>query len=101
MSWKVQVCDRYDWIVALHLGGCISGIAPIAIPPDVELPPIPRGAGTLTTEQDETIVYFNDKWMAEVELSGGAQAYEIFSNVFDAPANVRANFEAVNGTIRL
>jgi hypothetical protein len=100
VSWKVQICDRFDWIVGSRSGQCISAAAPIVIPPGVRVPPVPQGAGTVTTLLGQTVVVFNDQWMHEVEYSGGARSYDIFSEVFDAPAGVRAAFESINGTIR-
>ena len=84
MSWRVQVCDRYDWI--------LGGQALIMIPPGIALPPIPQGAGSVTTFFGHTVVRFNDQWMAEIEASGGARSYEIFSQEFAPPAAVTAVF---------
>jgi hypothetical protein len=100
VSWKVQICDRYDWIVGSVLGQCISAEAPILIPSGIAVPPVPQGAGEVRRYFGHTVIMFNDQWMAEVEHSGGARAYVIYSEVFDAPAHVRAEFESINGTVR-
>jgi hypothetical protein len=101
VSWQVQVCDYYNWIVGTQMKVCTSAKAPIPIPAGVPIPPLPKGAGTVEKVFGETVVYFNDQWMAEVEAAGGARPFELYSEVFDAPADVRANFEAVNGMIRI
>jgi hypothetical protein len=91
LSWQVHICDRYDWIV--------GAAAPILIPSSVALPPIPQGAGTVRSAFGMQLVTVNDVWMAEVEQSGGARAYNIFSDILNVPANVRQNFVAVNGNV--
>jgi hypothetical protein len=102
VSWLVQVCDYYNWIATAKVKKiCLSAQAPIPIPPGVAIPPVPNGAGTIGTVFGETVVYFNDQWMAEVEHAGGARAFELYSEVFDAPESVRGNFEAVNGVIQI
>ena len=101
VSWRVQVCDYYNWIVSTRAGICVSAQAPIPIPQGIPVPPVPEGAGQVRTLMGETVVLFNDQWMAEVEHAGGAHPYEIYSEVFDAPASVRTNFEVVNGSIRV
>ena len=84
VNWRVQICDRYDWIV--------GGQALIMIPPGIALPPIPQGAGTVINLFGNRIVRFNDRWMAEIEASGGARAYDIFSEEFAASMPVTAPF---------
>lgn len=91
LSWQAHICDRYDWIVGVA--------APILIPSSVALPPIPQGAGTVSSAFGMQLVVLNDVWMAEVEQSGGARAYDIYSDIFNVPANVRQNFVAVNGNV--
>jgi len=101
VSWQVQVCDYYNWIVSTKMKVCTSAQAPIPIPDGVPIPPVPEGAGSVGKLLNQTVVYFNDQWMAEVEFAGGARPFELYSEVFDAPADVRANFEAVNGMVRI
>ncbi len=100
VSWQVQICDRYDWTVGSRFGLCVSAQAIIPIPSGVALPPIPSGAGTVRSAFGQRVIFFNDRWMAEVEGSGGGRQYVIFSAIFDAPTRVRANFQAIDGTIR-
>src|SRR5262249_2394888 len=48
LSWKVQVCDFYNWIIGKDLmGDCKTAAAPILVPPGVAIPPVPKGAGTV------------------------------------------------------
>jgi hypothetical protein len=50
---------------------------------------------------DEVLGYkyfrVNDNWFAQVQKSGGAKAYKLFSEIFDAPANVKRNSSVNNG----
>lgn len=107
VSWQVQVCDYYNWIVApkmiphVKIPVCISAEAPIPIPAGVSIPTVPPDAGRVVTAFGYTVVFFKDQWLAEVEAAGGARPFDLYSEVFDAPADVRANFEAVNGMIRI
>jgi hypothetical protein len=101
VSWQVQVCDYYNWIVSRKAGICVGAQAPIFIPPGIDVPPIPEGAGSVSTFKGSKVVITNDLWFAEVEAAGGARPFELYSEVFDAPADVRANFEAVNGTVQI
>ena len=107
VSWQVQICDYYNWIVAQQLDPktnalvCKSAQALIPIPPGVSIPKVPEDAGYSVTWLGRTVVYFNDQWMAEIEAAGGARPFDLYSEVFGAPTEVQANFEAVNGKIRI
>jgi hypothetical protein len=91
LSWKVQVCDIYDWIKDAR--------ANIIIPPGMDVPKvIPEDS---IDRIDEVMgfkyVRVNDNWFAQVQKSGGAKTYKLFSEIFEAPANVKRNFSVSNG----
>jgi hypothetical protein len=126
VSWKVQVCDSYDWnfqASAVMPPGVISKLqkyrktlAPIAealgLPfakelqqDGLRLPPefakdlkIPDGLGSLEVSDDGSVILqINDNYMREVEAAGGAQKFQVFSEVFDAPKSVPKDFVFKDG----
>ncbi len=90
VSWKVQICDRYDWINGAR--------AIIPIPPehDVSDLPLPRDAVSVRENIFNTgysVAYLKDQYLAEVERTGGAKGFNIYSEVFEAPASVKQPFK--------
>jgi len=89
-SWRVQVCDRYDWIAGalaqMPIPLADSELVTIPFPPDaVQITPAPvPGYST---------VRLRDNWFRELEAAGGGRQYAVYSEIFDAPANLRAILE--------
>lgn len=89
-SWRVQVCDRYDWIAGalaqMPIPLADSELETIPFPPDaVQITPAPiTGYST---------VRLRDNWFCELEAAGGGRQYAVYSEVFDAPASLRAMLE--------
>ncbi len=89
-SWRVQVCDRYDWIAGalaqMPIPLADSSLEDIPFPPDaVQITPAPvPGYST---------VRLRDNWFRELEAAGGGRQYGVYSEIFDAPASLRAILE--------
>jgi hypothetical protein len=86
LSWRVQICDRYKWFTA--------GVAPIPIPTaQLQQVPLPPDAlQTMGSAGGITFIAVRDEWFKDLEASGGGRQYEVYSEVFDAPASIRSNF---------
>lgn len=89
-SWRVQVCDRYDWIA--------NAVAEMPMPvADAELGemPFPAEAVQVTSipGTGHSTVRLRDDWFRQLEASGGGRQYALYSEIFDAPANLRATLE--------
>jgi hypothetical protein len=84
----VQICDRYDWFK--------KGLANIPIPiPEAELRRVPAPPDALQvvgSVGNITFIMVKDEWFGDLEASGGGKQYDIYSELFDAPASVRGPF---------
>lgn len=89
-SWRVQVCDRYDWIA--------GALAQMPIPladSELETIPFPPDAVQITPAliPGYSTVRLRDNWFRELEAADGGRQYAVYSEVFDVPANLRAMLE--------
>lgn len=94
-SWRVQICDRYDWIA--------HGLATMPFPiPNSQLEglPLPPEAITVTPVPmtETSIVRMDDDWFRQLEANGGGQQFAIYSEIFDAPASLRSALESYTFT---
>jgi hypothetical protein len=89
LSWSIQICDLYNFKTD-------TSKAIIPVPIGIEVPPIPEGAGGKIGDFPRLgyqLFTTSDSWYNDVEVSGGAKQYRIFSDIFDAPESVRASFK--------
>ena len=83
-SWRVQICDRYDW----RLGALAQIPRPIT---DAELRglPLPPGAVEVTPLPGGlNILRIRDNWLRELEAAGGGLQFPVYSEVFSAPRSL-------------
>lgn len=93
VDWKVQIIDRYDWIAGAP--------ALVPVPPGRDVSFLPDGAGSRTTLGGVSFLRTNDTWFQQLEQAGFAHWFDVYSEIFQAPANLRRTFVAVGGTIAL
>lgn len=93
VSWKVQVMDRYDWIAGAP--------ALVPVPPGTSIDTIPDEAGERFTAFGYTFLRTNDTWFQQIEQAGRAHWFDVYSEVFEAPANLRRTFVATDGRVNI
>jgi hypothetical protein len=95
LSWRVQLCDQYDFNFRNRIALPIS---PDVIPTE-RLRAVGeafRGEGVSVREGflglDPNYVTMDDDWFRAIAASGGATNYDLYSEEFDAPASVTSSF---------
>lgn len=94
LSWRVQLCDRYNYNTNNTGAVPIPAEVPIASLRELE-EAFPSGVISVRENilgSGYHLVTTDDDWFIDIEASGGAQNYDMYSEEFDAPASVTHNF---------
>lgn len=94
LSWRVQLCDRYNYNTNNTGAVPIPAEVPIASLRELE-EAFPSGVMSVRENilgSGYHLVTTDDDWFIDIEASGGAQNYNMYSEEFDAPSSVTHNF---------